>query len=70
MKKITCSFPDKPIVRVNFGPTLNPDLISEGDDVYFECHVTAFPSVFKMAWSREVRVCFPQGYAPRVKIDR
>ncbi|KAJ0173859.1 hypothetical protein K1T71_011008 [Dendrolimus kikuchii] len=39
-----------PIVSLKLGPTLNPDLIKEGDDVYFECSVKANPKSHKLSW--------------------
>ncbi|XP_049768069.1 hemicentin-2-like [Schistocerca cancellata] len=39
-----------PIVSLRLGPTLNPDDIKEGDDVYFECHVRANPPWRRLSW--------------------
>ncbi|XP_056629830.1 hemicentin-1 [Diorhabda sublineata] len=39
-----------PIVTLCLGSTLNADDIKEGDDVYFECHVTANPYWRKLTW--------------------
>ncbi|CAG9863888.1 unnamed protein product [Phyllotreta striolata] len=46
--KIDVVYP--PIVTLCLGSTLNPDDIKEGDDVYFECHVTANPVWRKLTW--------------------
>ena len=36
------------------GSTLNPEMIKEGDDVYFECHINANPEVNKVIWLHNV----------------
>lgn len=46
--------PDQPVVTLKMGPTLNPDDIKEGDDVYFECHIHSNPKPYKMAWYHNV----------------
>ncbi|XP_050504924.1 neural cell adhesion molecule 2 [Diabrotica virgifera virgifera] len=46
--KIDVVYP--PIVTLCLGSTLNADDIKEGDDVYFECHVTANPLWRKLTW--------------------
>ncbi|XP_015109252.1 hemicentin-1 isoform X1 [Diachasma alloeum] len=40
----------KPVVTLRMGSSLNPDVIKEGDDVYFECNVRANPSASKLSW--------------------
>ena len=42
------------MVKLQLGPTLNPLAIKEGDDVYFECKVTAKPPAFKIDWKYNV----------------
>lgn len=39
-----------PLVDVQLGRSLDPLIIKEGDDVYFECTVKAKPSIFKVEW--------------------
>ncbi|CAB4060984.1 unnamed protein product [Lepeophtheirus salmonis] len=39
-----------PIAIVSFGPSLDPDNIREGDDVYFECHVKTNPKFYNITW--------------------
>ncbi|XP_074042436.1 sidestep II transmembrane protein, partial [Leptinotarsa decemlineata] len=46
--KIDVVYP--PIVTLCLGSTLNADDIKEGDDVYFECHVTANPHWRRLTW--------------------
>ncbi|XP_066982713.1 uncharacterized protein [Macrobrachium rosenbergii] len=45
-----------PVVRIRLGPSLHPDFIKEGDDVYFECSVKAKPQVFKTVWRQNDQV--------------
>ncbi|XP_064078171.1 LOW QUALITY PROTEIN: uncharacterized protein LOC135195701 [Macrobrachium nipponense] len=45
-----------PIVRIRLGPSLHPEFIKEGDDVYFECAVKAKPQVFKTVWRQNGQV--------------
>ncbi|GLH09989.1 GH18163 [Gryllus bimaculatus] len=40
----------EPALRLQLGSNLNPDDIEEGDDVYFECKVTANPWAYKVVW--------------------
>ncbi|XP_042217603.1 nephrin-like [Homarus americanus] len=40
----------KPVVTLQMGSSLNPDNIKEGDDVYFECHINANPTVSRVFW--------------------
>ncbi|XP_050731413.1 hemicentin-1-like isoform X2 [Eriocheir sinensis] len=40
----------KPVVTLQMGNNLNPDNIKEGDDVYFECHINANPTVRLVSW--------------------
>nr|XP_027225660.1 hemicentin-2-like [Penaeus vannamei] len=40
-----------PEVRVAAGTSLDLDLIKEGDDVYFDCHVKARPEAHRITWS-------------------
>eukprot|EP00094_Tigriopus_californicus_P006982 TCALIF_06722-PB protein Name:"Similar to Nphs1 Nephrin (Rattus norvegicus)" AED:0.15 eAED:0.15 QI:0/0.73/0.56/0.93/0.46/0.5/16/48/873 len=39
-----------PIVSLTFGANLNPSNIAEGNDVYFECTISANPDVYKVIW--------------------
>ncbi|KAL6951820.1 hypothetical protein U1Q18_050666 [Sarracenia purpurea var. burkii] len=39
-----------PIVTLNFGNSLNPKNIKEGDDVYFECKVRSNPTQHRITW--------------------
>ncbi|KAG5885936.1 hypothetical protein JTB14_027745 [Gonioctena quinquepunctata] len=50
--KINVVYP--PIVTLCLGSTLNADDIKEGDDVYFECHVTANPQWRRLTWLHDV----------------
>ena len=52
--KTLFSLSDLPMVKLQLGPTLNPLAIKEGDDVYFECKVTAKPRAFKIDWKYNV----------------
>jgi hypothetical protein len=47
-------FSDVPVAALAFGPSLNPKNIKEGDDVYFECHVTANPTASNITWRHNV----------------
>ncbi|XP_057337147.1 hemicentin-2-like isoform X1 [Microplitis mediator] len=40
----------KPVMTLRMGSSLNPEVIKEGDDVYFECNVKANPPVSKLSW--------------------
>jgi len=46
----------QPVVNLRMGETLNPDVIKEGDDVYFECKVRANPKLYKLAWFKNVSI--------------
>ncbi|XP_014205772.1 nephrin-like [Copidosoma floridanum] len=43
----------QPLVSLKMGPSLNPDDIKEGDDVYFECDVRANPKIYKLSWFKD-----------------
>ncbi|XP_066594122.1 nephrin-like isoform X2 [Prorops nasuta] len=45
-----------PIVHLEFGSSMNPDDIEEGDDVYFECKVQTNPQVYKVVWKHNGNV--------------
>lgn len=49
------SFSDSPILFLKIGPSLNPENIKEGDDVYFECYIRSNPKVHKFDWFHNVR---------------
>ncbi|XP_040572631.2 cell adhesion molecule Dscam1 isoform X2 [Lepeophtheirus salmonis] len=42
-----------PEVELSLGSSLNPNEIKEGDDVYFECKVKAFPRATKIDWQKD-----------------
>lgn len=44
----------KPVVSLKMGTNLNPDVIKEGEDVYFDCNVTANPEAYKLSWFKDV----------------
>ena len=48
--KLNNAFPDRPQAILSLGPTLDPLRIKEGDDVYFECIITAKPAIYKTTW--------------------
>nr|XP_053630827.1 nephrin-like [Cherax quadricarinatus] len=39
-----------PVVGLGLGKNMNPDLIKEGDDVYFECNIEANPTFHRVDW--------------------
>lgn len=43
-----------PIATLRLGLTLNPDVIKEGDDVYFDCSIRSNPDVVRLIWKLEV----------------
>jgi len=49
-----CLLPDAPVLSLQLGSSLNPNSIKEGDDVYFECHIKANPSIHKLSWYHNV----------------
>ena len=46
--------PDAPTVALSFGSNLDPNNIAEGNDVYFECKISANPDVYKVVWLHNV----------------
>jgi hypothetical protein len=50
---------DPPAVRLEVGKALNLNDLEEGDDVYFECSVTANPAPYKVTWLHNVSIVFP-----------
>ena len=48
-------FEDAPTVALSFGSNLDPGNIAEGNDVYFECKISANPEVYKVVWLHNVR---------------
>ena len=47
-------FTDKPKVAISFGRSINAYQIKEGDDVYFECRILAYPHAKKVTWMHNV----------------
>ena len=47
-------FSDPPKVRLSLGSSIDPDAISEGNDVYMDCEIRANPRVYKVEWSHNV----------------
>ena len=45
---------DAPRITLSFGASIDDSNIEEGNDVYFECHIEANPSVYKVEWRRNV----------------
>ena len=45
---------DAPRITLSFGASIDHSNIEEGNDVYFECHIEANPSVYKVEWRRNV----------------
>ena len=46
--------PDPPRVRLSLGSNIDPEAISEGNDVYMDCEIRANPRVYKVEWSHNV----------------
>lgn len=51
---LICYFADIPETVVRLGTSLEPDAIREGTDVYFDCLVSAHPTVYKVEWRHNV----------------
>ena len=49
-----CFLSDKPKIAIKLGRSINAHQIKQGDDVYFECKVMAFPRVRKVNWLKNV----------------
>jgi len=47
--QLTVHYPPK--VRLSLGSSIDPDAISEGNDVYMDCEIRANPRVYKVEWS-------------------
>ncbi|CAH2210655.1 jg12119 [Pararge aegeria aegeria] len=45
-----------PIVELQLGSKMNPNDIEEGDDVYFDCVVSANPPAYKVVWEHNSQV--------------
>ena len=45
---------DAPTVALTYGSNLDPANIAEGNDVYFECKISANPDVYKVVWLHNV----------------
>ena len=56
MKICSYFFSDKPKIAIRLGRSINARQIKQGDDVYFECKVMAFPKVKRVTWLKNVRV--------------
>ena len=39
---------------MSLGSSIDPDAISEGNDVYMDCEIRANPRVYKVEWSHNV----------------
>ena len=52
-------YTDPPVVSLSLGSNLEASDIKEGDDVYFECNMTANPSATKVTWKKDVRNLYP-----------
>ncbi|XP_037081011.1 synaptogenesis protein syg-2-like [Pollicipes pollicipes] len=52
---ITLKVNYRPVVRLTAGRTLQLSDIEEGDDVYFECHISAVPWVYSIEWRLDDR---------------
>ena len=47
-------FSDKPKIAIALGRSINAHQIKQGDDVYFECKVLAYPQVRTVHWLKDV----------------
>lgn len=47
---------DVPIVTMRLGMHVNPEVIVEGDDVYFECSVRSNPKFLRLEWYKNVSI--------------
>ena len=47
---------DVPTAYLQLGNSLRPDNIKEGDDVYFECNVRAYPAITRVLWRHNVKL--------------
>ena len=47
---------DPPEVSIELGSKLNAVDIREGDDVYFECTIDAFPQAERVFWKKDVSI--------------
>ena len=45
---------DPPKVRLSLGSSIDPEAISEGNDVYMDCEIRANPKAYKVEWSHNV----------------
>ena len=50
----TCYLLVSPSVELELGRNLNPDAITEGNDVYFECRIRSNPPPTRVIWTHEV----------------
>ena len=51
-------------MRLSLGSSINPESISEGNDVYMDCEIRANPKAYKVEWSHNVRnkITFTNSY--------
>ena len=49
-----------PTVSLDIGKALNLNDLEEGDDVYFECSISANPPPYKVTWLHNVIIIYPQ----------
>ena len=55
LESVFCFAPDFPQLWLRLGQNLAQDKIKEGDDVYFDCEVSANPRIHKLVWKHDVR---------------
>ena len=51
---ISFLFPDAPVVQLSMGRPLDPTILKEGDDVFFECSIIANPPYKRVIWYHNV----------------
>ena len=47
---------DPPKVRLSLGSNIDPEAISEGNDIYMDCEIRANPRAYKVEWSHNVNI--------------
>ena len=45
-----------PVVNLRIGKSLKENEVKEGDDVYFECEVSANPAATEISWTKDVNL--------------